>query len=113
MSIIHQVQSLSTFGHLAAYLNIQHGVSCITGALYCDSQAVIKSIVITIARLQLIDIPFYIIHEGTDRLKMLFGDCRTQDHARNFDIEQLSSKLGVATLISAAYQRNPELDRGH
>ena len=36
-----------------------------------------------------------------------------QDHARNFDIEQLSEKLGVATLINAAYQRNPDLDRGH
>jgi hypothetical protein len=115
MSITHQVESLSTFGHLAAYLNIRHGVACITGALYCDSQAVIKSIVITIARLQLIDpdIDFYIIHEGTDRLEGLFGDCRTQDHARNFDIEQLSAKLGVATLINAAYQRHPELDRGH
>lgn len=115
MSITQQVQSLSTFSHLAAYLNIRHGVACLTGALYCDSQAVIKSIIITIGRLQLIDpdIDFYNIHEGTDRLEGLFSDCRTQDHARNFDIEQLSTKFRVATLINAAYQRNPELDRGH
>lgn len=115
MSLTDQVKSLSTFGHLAVFLYIKHGTACLTGALYSDAQAVVKNIIFTIARLQLIDpeIPFYIIHEGTDRLEGLFDDCRTQDHARNFDIAQLSEKLGVATLINAAYQRNPELDCGH
>jgi hypothetical protein len=56
---------------------------------------------------------FYILLEGTDRLEGLFGDCRTQDHARNFDIEQLADKLSVATLINAAMERNPDLDKGH
>jgi hypothetical protein len=32
------------------------------------------------------------ILEGTDRLEQLFSDCRTQDHARNFDVEQLAGK---------------------
>jgi hypothetical protein len=41
----------------------------------------------------------YLFLEGTDHLEGLFGDCWTQDHSRNFDIEQLRQKLGVATLI--------------
>ena len=59
------------------------------------------------------NLSFYILLEGTDRLEGLFGDCRTQYHARNFDIEQLAGKLSVATLINAAMECNPDLDRGH
>ena len=51
--------------------------------------------------------------EGTDRLENLFCDCRTQDHSQNFDIEQLGQKLSVATLIDAAFERNPDIDRSH
>ncbi|KAK7471312.1 hypothetical protein VKT23_002721 [Stygiomarasmius scandens] len=115
MSLSAQVTSLVTYAFLAAALQIAHGTSCLTGALYCDSQSVVKNIIITIARLQLIDpdLKFYIILEGTDRLELVFSDVRTQDHGRNFDIEQLSEKLGVGALVNAAFQRNPELDRGH
>ncbi|KAJ7938701.1 hypothetical protein B0H13DRAFT_1851287 [Mycena leptocephala] len=115
MSLSDQVQSLATYAFLAAALEIKHGSFCFTGPLYSDSQAVIKNIIFTIARMQIInpDLKFYIILEGTDRLEGVFGDCRTQDHARNFDIEQLAGKLGVGALINAAFQRNPDLDRGH
>jgi hypothetical protein len=77
-----------------------------------DTQATVKNIIFTVAQMQNIDpsLPLYILLEGTDHLEGLFGDCRTQDHARNFDLEQLSGKLGVATLINIG---NPELDRGH
>ena len=37
----------------------------------------------------------------------------TQDHAHNFDIEQLAGKLSVATLVHAAFECNPDLDCGH
>jgi len=37
----------------------------------------------------------YLLLEGTDCLEGLCGDCRTQDHSRNFDIEQLAQKFGV------------------
>jgi hypothetical protein len=79
------------------------------------SQATVKNIIITIARMQVMDpmLKLYILLEGTDRLEQLFGDCRTQDHARNFDIGQLGGKLSVATLINAAMEHNPDLDRGH
>ncbi|KAJ7809637.1 hypothetical protein B0H14DRAFT_2228545, partial [Mycena olivaceomarginata] len=54
----------------------------------------------------------YLIHKGTDRLELLFSECRTLDHARNFDIEQLAEKLSLSALINAAFQWNPDLDRG-
>ncbi|KAJ7735697.1 hypothetical protein B0H14DRAFT_2639136 [Mycena olivaceomarginata] len=109
------VESLSTYAFLAAALEIRHGSFCLTGPLYSDSQAVVKNIIFTIARMQIINpnLKFYIILDGTDRLEGVFADVRTQDHARNFDIEQLAGKLSVSALIHAAFQRNPDLDRGH
>ncbi|KAJ7243487.1 hypothetical protein C8J57DRAFT_1556735 [Mycena rebaudengoi] len=58
-----------------------------------DSQATIKNIIFMIAKMQILNpnLKFYIILEGTDRLEV----------------------LGVAALINAAFQRNPDLDRGH
>lgn len=115
MSLSEQVRSLSTYAHITAALYIKHGTACLTSPLYADSQAVIKNIIITIARLQILnpDLRFYIILEGTDRIEVLFCDTRTLDHARNFDIEQLAQKLSLGTLINATFQRNPDLDRGH
>ncbi|KAJ7315740.1 hypothetical protein DFH08DRAFT_820317 [Mycena albidolilacea] len=115
MSLSQQVTSLSTYAFLAAALEMRHGSFCFTGPLYSDSQATIKNIVFTIAKLQILDgkLKLYIILEGTDRLEGVFADCRTQDHARNFDIEQLVQKLAIGALINAAFQRNPDLDRDH
>ncbi|KAK1218956.1 hypothetical protein PQX77_018344 [Marasmius sp. AFHP31] len=75
----------------------------------------IKNIIFTTARLQHVDpnLPFHIILEGTDRLEGLFGDVRTQDHGRNFDIEQLAQKLSVSLQIQGIMERNPHLDHGH
>ncbi|KJA13990.1 hypothetical protein HYPSUDRAFT_150902, partial [Hypholoma sublateritium FD-334 SS-4] len=114
-SLSQQIESLSAYAHLAAALHLKHGTACLTGALYADSQAVVKNIVFITARLQIMDgnLTFFIIQEGTDRLEGLFGDTRTQDHSRNFDIKQLCEKLSIATLIDGAFERNPELDRGH
>ncbi|KAJ7794193.1 hypothetical protein B0H14DRAFT_2392706, partial [Mycena olivaceomarginata] len=115
MSLSQQVTSLSTYAFLAAALEMRHGSFCFTGPLYSDSQATIKNIVFTIAKLQILDgkLKFYILLEGTDRLEGVFSDCRTQDHARNFDIEKLVQKLAVGVLINATFQRNPDLDQGH
>ncbi|EKM80850.1 hypothetical protein AGABI1DRAFT_126893 [Agaricus bisporus var. burnettii JB137-S8] len=115
MNLDEQLESLSTFSHLAVALQLEHGATCLPGPLYADTQATIKNIYFVVARLQLIspDLTFYLLHEGTDRLERLFGDCRTMDHGRNFDILQLSEKMAMATLISLAFERNPDLDHGH
>ncbi|KAF8163984.1 hypothetical protein BJ912DRAFT_1097015 [Pholiota molesta] len=115
MSLSEQLKSLSQFAHLAGILQLKHGSSCLTGALYADTQATIKNLFFTTARLQSIspNLNFYIILEGTDRLENLFSDCRTQDHARNFDIDELSGKLSAATLINAAFERNPDIKKPH
>ncbi|KAI0066999.1 hypothetical protein BV25DRAFT_1897244 [Artomyces pyxidatus] len=115
MSLSEQVQSLSTYAHLAAAMYFSHGLSFLTGALYADSQAIVKNIMFCIARLQLVDqdLEFFIIHEGTDRLEGIFSNCRTQDHARNFDTLELAQKLSVGAAISLRLEQYPDLDRGH
>ncbi|KAJ7104870.1 hypothetical protein C8R44DRAFT_807209 [Mycena epipterygia] len=115
MDLSEQVRSLSTYAHLLAGLQITHGSACFTGPLYADSQSIVKNIIFIIARMKIINpnLRFWILHEGTDRLELVFCDTRTLDHARNFDIEQLTSKLSLSALINAAFQRNPDLDRGH
>ncbi|KAJ6626472.1 hypothetical protein B0H10DRAFT_2185720 [Mycena sp. CBHHK59/15] len=115
MDLSEQVRSLATYAHLSAALQLKHGSACFTGPLYADSQATIKNIIFIIAWMQLINpnLCFWILHEGTDRLELIFSDCCTLDHPRNFDIDQLASKLSLSALISAAFQHNPDLDRGH
>lgn len=87
MSISQQIRSLSTYAHLLTFLYRQHGSDFITTPLYADSQAVVKNIMFTAARLRLIDenLKYYILFEGTDRLEGVFSSARTHDHARNFD----------------------------
>ncbi|KAL1749281.1 hypothetical protein HDZ31DRAFT_28139 [Schizophyllum fasciatum] len=115
MSLSIQVRSLSTYAHITAAMYLKHRLQFLTGAVYADAQAIIKTIVVNIARYQLInpDIKYWIIHEGTDRLENIFSNVRTQDHSRNFDILQLSQKLSVAAHLVEIFMRNPELDRGH
>jgi hypothetical protein len=116
MTLSEQVKSLSAYAHLATTLYVWHGTACFTGPLFYDSQSIVKGIFMTVARLQDLKDPelrYYIFFEGTDRLENLFCDCRTQDHARNFDVDQLSSKLSNATLINAVFERNPDWSKGH
>jgi hypothetical protein len=115
MTLSQQIRSLSAYAHLAVAMYLGHGLAFLTGALYADSQAIVKNIIFCVARLQIIsgDLEFFIIHEGTDRLETIFSDVRTQDQNRNFDILQLSQKLSVGAAISATFERHPDLDRGH
>ncbi|KAJ6591399.1 hypothetical protein B0H10DRAFT_1830052 [Mycena sp. CBHHK59/15] len=115
MSLSEQVRSLSPYIHLITAMYLKHGTDFLTNPLFVDSQLVVKNIIVTIARMQTLDpnLKFYIIQEGTDLLEGVFCDTRTMDHARNFDIEQLSQKLGLSALVNATFQRNPDLDRGH
>ena len=115
MTLSEQVKCLATYSFLAAGAQIKQGTSCVTGALYADSQTTVKNIIFTIAWLQEIDsdLEFYILHEDTDHLERVFKDTQTLDHARNFDAQQLAEKLSIATLINSAMERNPDLDKGH
>jgi hypothetical protein len=114
MDLSQQVKSLSTYAHLCTAMYFKHKLEFLTGALYADSQAIVKNIVFTIARLQLIDgtIEYYIIHDGTDRLERTFSNVCIQDHSRNFDIAQLGHKVSIASEINATMEQNPELDAG-
>ena len=92
-----------------------HGNAFFTGALYYDSQSVIRNLIITILCIQHSnpDAEFHIILEGTDHLETLFGNCHTQDHNWDFDVLQLSEKLGVSALIGGIFECNPDLNWGH
>lgn len=46
-SLSDQLRSLATYAHLAAAMWIRHGSSFMTGALYADSQAIVRNIIIT------------------------------------------------------------------
>jgi hypothetical protein len=116
MSLSEQLQSLSTYSHLITAVYLRQGLAFMSSALFADSQAIVKNIIFTIARLQLTvpsSFPYYILFEGTDRLENNFSHVRTQDHARNFDIQQLLHKLSIAAEIDAIFQRNPDLNKGH
>ena len=115
MTLSQQLKELSTYSHLITAMYQKHKLSFLTGALLADSQAIVKHIYFTATRLQILDsnIPYYILFEGTDRLEGLFSNVRTQDHAPNFDILQLSYKLSIATEITGIFERHPDLDRGH
>jgi len=88
---------------------LKHGLAFLTGALYADSQAIVKNIIFCIAQLQLIDsnIKFYIVLEGMDHLETIFSDVCTQDHSQNFDV-LLSQKLSVGAAISATFEQYPK-----
>ena len=72
-------------------------------------------------------LPFISFRRELTDLKVFLSDARTQDHSRNFDVKQLvvllvvcvvlceleKLSIQVATLIDGAFERNPELDRGH
>jgi hypothetical protein len=115
MPLSQQIQSLSTYSHLITALYRMHKSSFLTAELISDSQAIVKNIIFTVAKLQIIDLntPYYIILEGSDRLEEVFSRARTQDHARNFDILQLALKLSIGAEINAIFERWPDLDRGH
>lgn len=115
MSLSEQLESLAAYAHIAVALRLEHGSGCLIVPLCADSQAAVKSVFFTVARMQLIsdDLQFYLILEGTCRLEGLFGDCRTLDHGRNFDTHQLSEKLAIAAHINTVYEYNPDLDHGH
>jgi hypothetical protein len=115
MDLSSQIRSLSTYAHVTAAMYLKHKLDFLTGALYADSQAIVKNITFTIAKLQLIDgkIKYYIILEGSDRLEGIFSNVRTQDHNRNADVLQFGQKLSTAAEVNATFERHPDLDRGH
>ena len=115
LSLEQQIISLVKYAHLICACWIRHGSAFMTGTLYADTQAIVKNIIFSLAKQQILDATrnFYIILDGTDRLEQVFSDARTQDHSRNFDLLQLSQKLATASTINSIFLRNPELNRGH
>lgn len=83
LSLEQQIISLVKYAHLICACWIRHGSAFMTGALYADTQAIVKNIIFSLAKQQILDATrnFYIILDGTDRLEQVFSDARTQDHS--------------------------------
>ncbi|PPQ83800.1 hypothetical protein CVT24_007319, partial [Panaeolus cyanescens] len=115
MSLSQQIQSLSTYAHLITGMHHINGLNFMSGALLADSQAIVKCIIITAARLQACDptSEYFILFEGDDRLENLFSIVRTLDHNPNFDILQLAHKISMATEMERIYEYFPRLHPGH
>ncbi len=116
MTISEQLRKLSAYAHVITAMYWRHRTAFITSALFADSQAIVKNIFFTAARLQTLGDPaleYFLLFEGTDRLEGVFSNVRTQDHSRNFDILQLAQKLSIGAEINAIFQRHPDLNRGH
>jgi hypothetical protein len=110
-----RLRSLSAYAYITAAIYLECGTRAMTGALYADSQAIVKNVFFLVARSQLVDpnISLHLLFEGTDRLEELFGEVRTSDHARNFDVLQLSHKLAIGTILHAIFQAHPDIARPH
>jgi hypothetical protein len=115
LSLSDQVVSLLTYAHLIFAMYRINKSGFMTAALYADTQAIVEAIIITIARMQLIDgeLCYYAIADGQDRLEGTFCRIRGLNHDRNVDAQTLSYKAAIATELDAAFLRNPDLDRGH
>ncbi|KAK1222495.1 hypothetical protein PQX77_014650 [Marasmius sp. AFHP31] len=66
--------------------------------LYANSQSIVKTII------------FFI---RTNCLKMIFGNCLTLDHSRNFDVLQLAQKLSTSTMTNIIFEKYPHLNHRH
>lgn len=115
LTLSEQIKSLLTYSHLITALYRKHQTSFMNSVLFANSQSLVKNIIFTVARYQILDksIKYYVILEGTDQLESVFSNARTQDHARNFDILQLAHKLSIGAEVNAIFEHNPKLDRGH
>jgi hypothetical protein len=75
MNLSTQLESLATFAHIAATIQLNTGTTCLTSEVYADSQAIVKNIFFNVARLQLVDLDlkYYIMLDGTDRVELVFS----------------------------------------
>ena len=110
-----QLTSLSKVAHVLFALWREHGTSYMTGQLYSDIQAMIKSAYFGVAKQQLLDDsqPYYLCLEGSNSLELVFGEVRTATSDSNCDALELRECLQGVTDISAILSEHPEWDRGH
>ena len=82
-TLYQQIRDLSTYSHLITVLYKKHALELMTSALYADLQAIVKNIIFTVVRLQLLDpdMDSHILFEGTDHLENVFSHVQTQDYA--------------------------------
>ncbi|KAG2105516.1 uncharacterized protein F5147DRAFT_775291 [Suillus discolor] len=116
LSLTEQVQYLSRFTHLSFTLFRSHQRSFMSHQLYYDMHTMVKSIMFSIVKQQVLDphASFFLGDSGDDRLELHFG--RTQmigGHNSGCSFSQVINRLGAAKDIDGVLKHHPELDPGH
>ncbi|KAG9098098.1 hypothetical protein FRC07_010692, partial [Ceratobasidium sp. 392] len=102
MSLKEQLTSLAKCAHLLFALYRTDGTRFLTGQLMYDIQASIKNAFFCVAKTQLADLnlPFYLLQTGTDRLESRFGSFRT-----------MCERAASAQHIDQIYAARPQWNR--
>ncbi|KAH7926994.1 hypothetical protein BV22DRAFT_1103933 [Leucogyrophana mollusca] len=116
MSLSQQIESLSTYAHLAFVFFRCHRRAFMSPQLFGDSQTMVKNMIFCVAKQQQLDPtePFFLGDVGTDGLEQSFGRMRMAvGHDSSPCYQQSLDRLSAGCDIDAAFLRNPDLDPGH
>jgi hypothetical protein len=116
ISLSRQMELLSKYAHMAAYLYCQHKTRFMPSVLYYDSQTCIKNAFFTVARQQALDAtqPVFLFQNGDDREESLFGKARMDGgHHSSMNMAELGDRLGHAIDIDNVLSRHPDWYSGH
>ncbi|KAG8712621.1 hypothetical protein FRC09_019663 [Ceratobasidium sp. 395] len=113
LSLTEQITSLAKCGHLLFALYRTDGTKFIPSQLFYDIQTSIKNAIFCVAKTQLIDLdlPFYLLQTGTDRLESRFGTYRTATSDRNGDLQQMCERAAAAQCIDKIFSDHPSWNR--
>ncbi|KAJ7429781.1 hypothetical protein B0H11DRAFT_2257746 [Mycena galericulata] len=115
-SLTDQVRNLSIYAHMSFVLFRIFRLKFMSNQLYGDSQTMVKNIIFTIAKQQLLDpngeVNAY--NDGTDPVEHHFGYTRELGgHNSAMNFKQAVERTGWACDIHAVHERNPGLHAGH
>lgn len=107
------LQGLSCVSHLLLVLYRQHKTAFMTGQLYHDTQAMIRSIFYCVLQAQkhCPNQPMFLWQIGTDGLENVFALARTLTHSSNFNLKELCDRLGAAVALEDIYAAHPDWKR--
>ncbi|KIL00867.1 hypothetical protein PAXRUDRAFT_29491 [Paxillus rubicundulus Ve08.2h10] len=116
LTLSKQVVCLSCFAHLlyASYQDQHHHL--MPNQLYYDSQSIVKTTVMNIAKQQKLDSnsAFSFLNLSDDALELLFTFlCMSGGHNNAVNYRQAVDWLGAAHNIGGVFARQPDLAHGH
>ncbi|KAJ7121422.1 hypothetical protein C8R44DRAFT_529506, partial [Mycena epipterygia] len=115
-SLTDQIRNLSIYSHMSFVLFRVFRLKFMSNQLYGDSQTMVKNIVFTVAKQQLLDPDGKVnaYNDGTDPVEEHFGYTRELGgHNSAMNFKQAVERTGWACDIRGVHERNPGLHAGH